>query len=242
MRLCHKLDAADYAEASLPANVRILLERLVAEGGSPATTKGNLNRALIEGLFENLRMPATWRKMIRGVNKVLNETDVFDLHRARLVAEMAGLLALRKKRFAPTGRGLKLLAPDQAGEFYRAIFLGYFLKFNLAYESRFLEVPAIQDSMAAILWRIDAELRDWTPVAGLAARLLLPVPLRLVREAATPYIGEDQYLISCVHEPLRRMGLLESDAPEESLFGIEVKGRIRTTRLWRKFLWFDWQP
>lgn len=242
MRLCHKLDAADYAEASLPANARILLERLVAEGGSPATTKGNLNRTLIEGLFENLRMPATRREMIRGVNKVLNETDVFDLHRARLVAQMAGLLTLRKKRFQPTRLGVELLAADRAGEFYHAMFLGYFQKFNLGYESRFPEIPAIQDTMAAILWRIDAELRDWTPVAGLAPRLLLPIPLQLVREAATPYISEDHYLIGCVHEPLRRMGLLESDASEESLFRIDLKSRIRTTRLWRKFLWFDWQP
>lgn len=242
MRLSHKLAADDFSAASLPANIRVLMEQLVADGGTPATVAGNLNRAFVESVFEKLRMSKCWRESIRAVSKVLNETDVFDLHRARCVAQTAGFLTLRKKRFQATKKGSSLLAADQAGEFYRAIFLAYLQKFNLGYEMRFREVPELQDTLPAILWRIDAVLRDWTPVLGLAPRLLLPVPLQRLREAVTPYISEENYLRSYVFHPLDRMGLLQNDDREENPFEFDEKSRIKTTPLWRKFLWFDWQP
>lgn len=239
MRLCHKLDAADFSGACLPANVRVLMERLVADGGSPATAGGNLNRAFVESVFDHLVMPRKLRESIRAVNKVLNETDVRDLHRARLVAQAAGFLSVRKKRFQPTRKGVKHLAPEQAGEFYREIFIAYFRRYNLGYDVYHREFPVLQTILPVTLWRIDAELRDWMPVQGLASRILLPIPLRDLRDAATDFLSEDQYLVGYIYEPLRRMGLLETDLPEESCFGIDEKNRIKTSRLWRKFLWFD---
>lgn len=200
---------------------------------------GNLTRAFVESVFECLCIPPSWRGTIRAVNKVLNEKDVWDLHRARLVAQAAGLLVFRKKRFQPTKKGLKLLAAEQAGEFYREIFRAYFQRYNLGYDIPHCEFPGIQATMPAILWRMDTEVRDWTPVAGLASRILLPVPLLSLREAATDYMNEDTYLVGYVYYPLYRMGLLETDVSEESTFGIREGNRIKTTGLWRKFFWFD---
>jgi hypothetical protein len=242
MRLSHKLEAADYAHAQLPANVRILIERLDSEGGVPATSAGNLPRAFVEDVFECLQMSDAWRAVIRTDKKVMNEMDASALHRARVVAHAAGFLALRKKRFQTTQKGKKLLAPDRAGDFYRELFTGYFRRFNLSYDLIYHDLPEIQATLPAILWRMDAELRDWTPVAGLAPRILLPVVLQRLRDFETQYFKSDDFLVGYVHEPLRRMGLLEVEHGDSNPLGIGQKSRIKTSRLWRKFLWFDWQP
>jgi len=242
MRMSQKLEIADYGHARLPGNVRTLMERIDAMGGAPTTAGGNLNRAFVEGIFDSIQMTPVWRKSILAINKVLNEPDVIDLLRARKVAHAAGFLAPRQKKFHLTRKGKKLLAPDQAGEFYRALFSGYFQSFNLAYDVIREDIPAIQETFPAIVWRMDAVVRDWTPVAGLALRILLPAPLQRVREAATTFFCEDEILISYIYNPLERMGLLEHDGDAACPFGITKKSRIKTTRLWRKFLWFDWQP
>jgi hypothetical protein len=158
-------------------------------------------------------MPQSWRETIRAVNKVLNETDVYDLHRACLVA--------------------------QAGEFYREIFLAYFQRYNLGYDMPHREFPGIQATMPAIVWRMDTEVRDWTPVAGLASRILLPVPLCNLQDATTDDMNEDSYLVGYVTYPRYGMGLLETDVSEGSPFGIREENRNKTTGLWRKVLWFD---
>jgi hypothetical protein len=242
MRLSHKLEIGDYGHAELPANVRTLMERIDAMGGAPCTAGGNLNRAFIEGIFESLQIHAARRESILAYNKVLNEPDIGDLHRARQVAHAAGFLAPRQKKFQLTRKGKKLLAPDQAGEFYRELFSGYFQRFNLGYDVIREDIPAIQETFPAIVWRMDAQARDWTPVEGLAPRILLPMPLVQVREAATTFFCEDDILSYYIYKPLERMGLLDHDGDNECPFGIGKKSRIKTSRLWRKFLWFDWQP
>ncbi len=136
----------------------------------------------------------------------------------------------------------RLSMPQSWRETIRAvmeIFRAYFQRYNLGYDMPHREFPGIQATMPAILWRMDTEVRDWTPVAGLASRILLPVPLRNLQDAATDYMNEDPYLAGYVYYPLYRMGLLETDVSEGSPFGIREENRIKTTGLWRKFLWFD---
>jgi hypothetical protein len=68
------------------------------------------------------------------------------------------------------------------------------------------------------------------------------MPLVQAREAATTFFCEDDILSYYIYKPLERMGLLDHDGDNECPFGIGKKSRIKTSRLWRKFLWFDWQP
>ena len=117
MRLSHKLEVGDYGHAELPANVRTLMETIDAMGGAPCTTGGNLNRAFVEGIFESLKIHAVRRESILAYNKVLNEPDVGDLHRARQVAHAAGFLAPRQKKFQLTRKGKNSSHPIRLGNF-----------------------------------------------------------------------------------------------------------------------------
>lgn len=241
MRLSSKLQLGDFSGASLPTNVRLLLTTLEAEGGTKATATGNLNRAFVAKMFEQLEMDNERRDLIRKYSKVMNETEVGDLHLARIVAECGRLLARRSKRFNVTARGRKLMADDQAGAFYKALFIAYFRKFDLTYDFPLRPVPEIQATMAAILWRLDAVAQDWTPLGGLPEVVLLPRVYQRLREAMThPEFDREEWIFGGhVLTPLLNLGLIEHRASSE--WGFKAEDEVRVTRLWRKFIWFDHQ-
>lgn len=243
MRLSSKVAMEDLAGAAFFANARLLLTALAAEDGTAATVAGNLNRAFVGGLFDQLVMDERTRDSLRRVCKVINETDTWALHLARIVVECAGLIRRRAKRYTVTTIGRKLLAEDQAGGLYRALFIAYFRKFDLTYDFHLRPVPEIQETMAAILWRLDAVARDWIPVRNLAARILLPrVHERSLAAMTHPAHDTEEWILGGhVLWPLTDLGLLERrDRGGWRLF--EAEDEIRQTRLWRKFIWFDWQP
>src|ERR1017187_4717166 len=143
IRFSSSLALPDLADAPFLHNTRVFLAALAAEQGTPATAAGNLNRAFVGRLLDRLTLPAPTRKSIRTVCKVVNEQDVWPLHMARVVAEPAGLLARRNKRFQLTKAGRELLPDEQAGALYRRVFLAYFRRFNLQYDFFLRDVPLI---------------------------------------------------------------------------------------------------
>jgi hypothetical protein len=242
MRLSGKLPWADLQGAEFFVNLRRLLLALDEEGGADATATGNLARAFVGRMFDRLELPEPYRQSIQRVCKVVNEQDLWPLHIARIVAECAGLMRRRAKRFALTAAGRSLLPEERAGELYRVVFIAYFRRFDLTYDFQLRPVPAIQDTMAAVLWRLDSVAKDWTPVRGLAGKILLPKVHQLLREAMThpAHDTEEWILGGHVLEPLQALGLIERDrAPGWKLF--EGHEKIRLTRLWRQFIWFEWQ-
>ena len=126
MRFSPSLTLSDLADAAFFQNTRLFLAALAAEQGTPATATGNLTRAFVGSLFDRLILSQTSRESIRHVCKVVNEQDLWPLHVARVVAECAGLVARRNKRFQLTRAGRELLPDDHAGALFRRLFLAYF--------------------------------------------------------------------------------------------------------------------
>jgi hypothetical protein len=154
------------------------------------------------------------------------------------VSEIAGLVTRRSKIFKLTREGAALLAEDRAGDLYCRLFIAYFRKFDLHYDFRLRDVPGIQQSMAAILWRLDEVLRDWCPVQGLAPQVLLPRVLQQLHEAMlSPYDKEEWIFSGYVLEPLRRFGLIER-RPKSDWPAITEEDWVRITPLWKKFISF----
>jgi len=238
LRLNRQLLIADLENADFFQNTRQFLIALQEQGHTAATATGNLNRVFVRHMLDRVALSALERKTILLVNKVLNEQDLWVLHLSRVVSEAAGLVASRSKVFKPTKAGSALLAEEHAGELYHRLFIAYFRKFNLHYDFHVRDVPGIQQSMAAILWRVGDMLEDWRPVRGLTPQLLLPRVLQQLREAmVSPYDKEEWILSGYVLEPLRDFGLIEkrskSDWPT-----ITEKDSVRVTRLWKKFISF----
>lgn len=242
IRFSPALMLSDLAGADFFQNTRLLLGALAAGNGSTATATGNLTRAFVAQLFDRLTLAAPTRESIRKVCKVLNEQDVWPLHLARVVAECAGLVVRRNKRFQLTKAGRSSLPDDQAGVLYRRLFLAYFRRFDLHYDFHLRHVPGIQETMAVILWRLDTVARDWTPVRGLASQLLLPGVLQQLHAAMTStYDTEEWILGGYVLDPLFDLGLIERKNPGDWP-AVTEKDTIRVSPLWRKFISFGSEP
>lgn len=240
LRLSADLSLADLAKADFFLNARLFLAALAEEDGATATAAGNLNRVFVGRMFDRLKLLPPHRESTRRFCKVVNEQDVWPLHLARIVSECARLVARRKKHFHLTKGGRALLPEDKAGALYRALFLAYFRRFDLRYDFHLRDVPGIQATMAAVLWRLDAVAWDWTPVRGLAPRILLPRVLSQMHEAMTyAYDTEEWILAGYLLDPLFDLGLIETKKGGE-WSNVTEKDAIRVTALWQKFIRFAW--
>lgn len=238
LRLNRGLSSADLQKADFFQNTRQFLLALQEEGQTAATATGNLNRPFVRRMLERVALPALQRETILRVHKVLNEQDLWVLHLSRVVSEAARLVARRSQLFTLTRQGAALLAEDRAGELYHTLFVAYYREFNLHYDFHLRDVPGIQQSMAAILWRLEDVLEDWRPVQGLAPKVLLPRVLQQLREAMVSQYDKEEWIFTgYVLEPLRKFGLIErrstSDWP-----AISEKDSVRVTPLWKKFISF----
>jgi len=238
MRLNRGLPGTNLRKAAFFQNTRRFLVALQEQGGTEATATGNLNRVFVRHMFECMTLPPLIRETMIRINKVFNENDLWDLHRVRVVSELAGLVRRRSRHFKLTKKGTALLADDRAGELYYTLFVAYFREFDLHYDFNFRDVPGIQKTMAVILWRIDDALTEWLPVEGLAPRILLPKVLDQIRNAMVSEHDREEWILSgYVLEPLYRFGLIEkrveSDWPR-----IDEKDAVRITPLWKKFISF----
>lgn len=241
LRLSADVGLADLAEADFFFNARLFLTTLAEEGGTPTTMTGNLNRAFVGRIFDRLKLSSLSRKSIQDFCRVLNELDLGALHFARIVSECARLVARRKKRFHVTKAGRALLPDDQAGALYRALFIAYFRRFDLRY-LQLRDVPGIQATVAASLWRLDSVARDWTPVRGLAGCILLPGVLHEMHMAMTyPHDSEEWIVIGYLLDPLLDFGLIETKKRSEWP-SVTEKDDIRITALWKKFIRFTRNP
>ena len=242
IRLSADLTLADLAEAVFFRNTRLLLAALAAEEGTAATATGSLNRVFVRELFDQLTLPEPWRLLTQRGGKVINERDVWPLHLVRVLSQCAGFVGLRKQRFQITRTGRALLPEGQAGALFRRLFLAYFRKFDLHYDFRLRDVPGIQSTMAAILWRLDTVARDWRPVRGLAPQILLPAVLQqLVAAKRSPYDTEEWILAGYVLEPLTDLGLIQQ-RPDTGWMTESERREIRVSALWRKFISFHAGP
>jgi hypothetical protein len=242
IRLSADLTLADLAEAAFFRNTRLLLAALAAKEGTAATATDNLNRVFVRELFDQLTLPEPYRIMAQRARKVINERDVWPLHLVRVVSQCAGFVVLRKQRFHLTRTGRALLPEGQAGALFRRLFLAYFRKFDLHYDFHLRDVPGIQSTMAAILWRLDTVARDWRPVRGLAPQIVLPAVLRqLVAAKRSAYDTEEWILAGYVLEPLIDLGLIQQ-RPDTGWMTERERREIQVSALWRKFISFHPGP
>jgi hypothetical protein len=238
LRLNRRLSSADLQNAEFFQNTRQFFLALQEQGRTATTATGNLNRVFVRHMLDRVALAPLDRETILQCNKVLNEQDLWALHLSRVVSEKAGLVARRSKVFKLTRQGAALLAEDRAGELYHRLFIAYFRKFNLHYDFHLRDVPGIQQSMAAILWRLDEVLEDWRPVQGLARQVLLPRVLQQLHEAMVTQYDKEEWIFSgYVLEPLRDFGLIEKRSKSRWPL-ITERDSVHVTPLWKKFILF----
>ncbi len=126
----------DVQRSPFVANAAILLSAASAKAGLKATAAGNLSRAVVREMVEQMRWPEYDREDFWHLNKVLNEEDVWPLHIVRLTLGTARLLRRRKGAFHATPRGRALAVAGEGGALLVHLFRTFFREINLAYLSR----------------------------------------------------------------------------------------------------------
>ncbi len=241
LRLATDLQPAELEGARFVQNARLLLSALRETEGTAATTGGNLNRALVRRMVDEMRFSEEIGRE-RPEARTLNEEDVFDLHIARVVAELAGLLRRRKGRFILTRAGAEVADPAGIASLAAKLFRTFFGKFNLAYLDGAEDLPSLQHVLPLALWRMGVEARDWLEDQPFADRVLPRVLNRDPR--AERYPGASLVPVHTrLIRPLVDFGLMESRrvGPEDTPRW-QWKTEVRVLPLYDRMLRFEWGP
>ncbi len=216
-------------------NARTLLRAMAEAGTVKATAAKNLNRAFSAQMLEALEMAPEQRAGIRALCRVINEADVFELRRLRVLCQIARLVAFRKGEFRVTKRGQTLLDDDRAGELYETLFRTYFRELNWAY--LYYRSPGLHKSLqpgaGLVLFVLSLYPESWLGVEGIG-EAALPRAIKQDLQNA-PYWTPGRAVDSVILVPLSWFGLVER--PTEDPPRGEQR-RVRTTPLYSKFLSF----
>ena len=239
LRLSTDLGEADLQGSVLFDNLRRFLRTMLEAGPVRATSAGNLNRAFVGQMLDQLRWETDYIEDLHRYNKVVNEQDVDPLHVMRVVAGLAGLVTLRKRAFRVTKRGERALTTKGAGDAYARLFRTYFRSFNLAYLTRGPDVPEVQHSISFLLWSLcGMGAAAWT-ADEIRDRALPPFATEAL-DASGPHSFMPNLVIGArVLAPMADFGLLDrSDGEPVTDFGMKTT-RYRHAALLERFVTFE---
>ena len=154
------------------------LLRLLDSAPLKATGKGNLPLRACRALRDAAGPSRTRYAQLIG-NRFRSEEDLPDVHRARLVAELAGLVTRTSTRYSLTSLGSELFARRARGEVAARLLESHARQLNWAYFDGCAAFPTIQ--MAAffslyLLQRFGDEVR---PADDYSERVLRALPMTL---------------------------------------------------------------
>jgi hypothetical protein len=233
----------EFEKAPFFRQSRTLLKALLDSGGVKATSSKNLPRNFVSDLFPRI-CDATLVESIHHYKKVLNEQDVWPLHKARVVAEVAGLIRLRKGIFTVPTSHTTLLSDARACGLFRCLFVAFFSRFNLDYFHRdVIEAQGLQTCAGYTLLRLGQVAEEWRTVEELPDLTLLPAVRYEINAAIQgfSYWTVSIVLTNRLLHPLIEWGLLEGREEQTSEYFSEVKA-VRITPLFKAFLRFNFDP
>jgi len=141
-----------------------LLVEAIGEKGLKPTAKGNLPRRFCQEAAQAFWGQEKYESYTR-YGAIRSETDFFDLHYLRLVAELAGLIRKDKGKFVVTAKCRKKISAQGIGTVYPDLFTIYVQKFNWSYLDGYQDLHFIQQAFLFTLFllgKYGAELRSQT--------------------------------------------------------------------------------
>jgi hypothetical protein len=227
------------AESLFFRQSRTFFLALHESGGTKATATGNLNRKFVTSMVDKV-LSGKELSATLAVNKVLNEEDVWPLHIARIVAEVAGIVARTKGQFRVKKKEVSQLDDDRAGELFVRLFLAYFTRFNLGYQV-FQNPPLdwLQRDAGFVFFTLQRRATDWLAIEDLPTRLLHPMTLESLEAALkdVPYLTPEHAVMDYFIRPLEKWGMLEFELEDHSYYALPV--RVRTRKLFHELVTFE---
>ncbi len=232
----------DLEEIDLLFDARLFLRLLHEQGGTKATTAGNLNRKFVRAMVDQMRAAAGIRLVLEQAEeqRVLNEGDILSLQIIRCVLTAEGLIRTYKGSFVLTKAGERMLPETQAGALFAAIFRGFFRRLNMACLDWYGDYGSIQYCFPYTLVMLDRFAGDWVPLKDLLPKLFHPLTIEEVNSnAATYQPGLKRLARTRILEPLERFGLIEIKREElDTDYGLPSISAVRKTPRFNRFLEF----
>ncbi|MFA5859497.1 MAG: hypothetical protein WC955_10605 [Elusimicrobiota bacterium] len=204
------------------------------------TATGNLTRDFVHKAMDVVNYDTT---ILRKFCKTINELEFFWLHQIRIILTLAELVTKRGKFFLLTQKGKSILT-TAPGELYYLLFETYFLKFNLAYLTRFAEqFPEIQHFICFPIYIAHTQCKDWMNAEEFVNTVLvkgLRLNIKHKDFLAKPYMSDKLVWVgmSRIVNPLYHFGLLEKQSKADNYY-VSDKDYIRRTPLLEKFINFS---
>jgi len=240
IRLAPNLPFDQVGQTRFLHHVRVFLQAVEDFDGAPTTAQGNLKRAFVAHLLDRMDLDPDYLEMMRRACKVINESDIWPLHIARVVCQVGKLVRKYKKRFVLTRKGRELLPEEHAGGLYHHLFHTMFREFNLDYISHHADVPAIQATLPYALYRIsqlplgqDHDIEDLVPIVFVPA-VQLEISQVWSHEEAQEWLLEDHVL-----RPLESLGLVQIGRGEAKPGRFSFTHRVRRLPLFDEFIRFE---
>ena len=139
-----------------------LLANAIGDQGLKPTATGNLPRNFCREAALSFLGEEGYRERTRfaGIN---TETDFSELHVARLVAELAGLIRKYKGKFILGKECRKLLKEHGMQGIYPRLFRAFVGEYNWGYQDRYSDFQIIQQSFPFTLYLLQRYGSEWRP-------------------------------------------------------------------------------
>lgn len=189
----------DVLDTSPTAPILTLFEMLVeaiGETGLKPTAKGNLPRKVCREAALTYWGEEVYREKTRfgGINR---EEDFMDLHVARLVAELAGLVRKYKRRFILSRNCRALLAGKGLAALYPQMLKAYAEQFNWSYRDRYPELRFIQTAFLFTLYLLARVGDTWRPHEFYEDSFLRAFPMVLDEVSQHPVFSPEEEVRRC---------------------------------------------
>lgn len=232
VRLRDDLSDADLVGVPAHEGMGVLLELAAEQGGLGRTQAGNLKVAVVRGWTARVKgRVEEWSDIEDVAGDRSWEDDVPHLHWLRILADLAGWISPRGSRFALTGDGRRMRAPDRGGERYARLFHTCFRHFNLGYDT-LVEWPEGQHQAAFTLYRLDETAAEWTiPWTLIEQHTVAPFAVDAVPEDR--WMDAARVLETTLLWPLSRFGIVERQSG-----GGLAPAAYRVTPRYRRFFGF----
>ncbi len=231
-------DATQVAHALFFQQTRTFLIAVRDSGGIKATAKRNLPRSFVNTMVD-VFLNAEQKDLTLSMNKVLNEQDLFPLHEARIVCQVAGLIGLTKGRFNLRKKTLPLLEPGASGQLYKKLFFAFFRKYNIGYRFGGLDLDWLQFESGYILMPLQQHANKWIDPSAHTETWLHPMALERLQDQLSDisYMSASNAIERYFIEPFEKWGLLEVERVKKGYF--DTIRRIRKTPLFDAFIHYE---
>jgi len=209
-------------EAPIMTLFNLLLDGIGTDG-LKATATGNLPRNFCRDsarAYMGEEKYAHWSRL----GELQSEPEFGELHVARLVAELAGLIRKYKGKFIASKECRNIMSKQGAAGIYPRLLLAFAREYNWGYQDRYGEIPFIQQSFLFSLYLLTKYGSDWRSNTFYADCFLGAFPNLLLQvQPVGGYATPEEELGSCYSlRSLERfahfMGLVEIDREEKDRY------------------------